>query len=230
MTVVNASSKNGSLGAIKCGELPKLHKNGLKLVHPLWRNAWNLEKCTCSKPSGTHFARTPTWGGANWDMCLTINFYLMRSHVIADWCDTKVISSLDVCWCHVQLLFMHVDISIIDNCLISVFVQYFTKWWVLLWVIQIDGWGPITPQTGSPTVSPARRGPLLGGRHYTQLGIPQVTHRLCVCERGREGGGEGERGREREREGGRAREGGRERVGGREGEVKRRVRRSTCKP
>ncbi len=36
---VNASSKNKALCTIKCGELPKLHKSWLKLVHPLWRNA-----------------------------------------------------------------------------------------------------------------------------------------------------------------------------------------------
>ena len=61
MKHVNTSSKNGTLVTVKCGELSKLLKNGLKLVHPLQRNA-QLEKLNSWKSSETHLEPIPISG------------------------------------------------------------------------------------------------------------------------------------------------------------------------
>jgi len=77
---------------IKCVELPKIHKNGLKMVLPLWRNYWNFKKCNIQNPL-THFPKTLTFGGCKLWWYLKFHFYLMRSHI-----SKVLLDQGDLCW------------------------------------------------------------------------------------------------------------------------------------
>ena len=60
---MNASSENQSLGTIKCGGLPKLHKNGLKRVPPFEEMPENMNAENLLK----HILHLLLpLGGANW--------------------------------------------------------------------------------------------------------------------------------------------------------------------
>ena len=81
---MNAS--NQSLGTIKCGELPKLRKNGLKFLPPLLEEMPELKKDIYTNAGNIlkrvlHLLLHVPLGGANCGVNRMPGFYLMRSHM-----------------------------------------------------------------------------------------------------------------------------------------------------